>query len=105
MCHLAGPCWLSILNTAVCTCPFQTLKLSLPLNPYSPPLSNHKSVLYVSEFLSALQVHFSDFFLDSTYKGCHTIFLCLTYFTQLSQSLGPSLLPFVNGIMSGMIVF
>ena len=45
MCHLVGPCWLSILNIAVCTCPFQTPKLSLPFNPYSPPFSNCKSVL------------------------------------------------------------
>ena len=29
MCHIVGPSWLPILNTAVCTCPFQTLKLSL----------------------------------------------------------------------------
>ena len=29
MCHIVGPSWSPILNTAVCTCPFQTLKLSL----------------------------------------------------------------------------
>ena len=29
MCHIVGPSWSPILNTALCTCPFQTLKLSL----------------------------------------------------------------------------
>ena len=29
MCHWVGPCWLPILNIAVCTCPFQIPKLSL----------------------------------------------------------------------------
>ena len=30
MCYTASPCWLSILNTAVCTRPSQTRSLSLP---------------------------------------------------------------------------
>ena len=29
-CHTLGPCWLPILNIAVCTCQSQTLNLSLP---------------------------------------------------------------------------
>ena len=30
-CYTVGPCWLSIWNTAMCTCPSHTPKLSLPL--------------------------------------------------------------------------
>ena len=41
MCYTVGPCWLSILNIAECTCPSQTPELSLP--PILP-LSNHKFV-------------------------------------------------------------
>ena len=33
LCYTVGPCWLSILNTAVCTCQFQTPRLSLPPHP------------------------------------------------------------------------
>ena len=35
-----GPCWLSILSVAVCTCPSQTLVSSRIL-----PCSNHKFIL------------------------------------------------------------
>ena len=38
MCYIVGPCWLSILNTAVCTCPSQTPRLSLFL-PFFPVTS------------------------------------------------------------------
>ena len=43
--HTVGPCWLSILNIAVCTCQSQTPNLSLP--PHSPPVVtiSHKFVL------------------------------------------------------------
>ena len=30
LCFTTGPCWLSILNMAVCTCQFQTPSLSIP---------------------------------------------------------------------------
>ena len=30
LCYTVGPCWLSILNIAVCTCQSQTPSLSLP---------------------------------------------------------------------------
>ena len=30
MCYAEGPCWLSILNIVVCTCPSKTSQLSLP---------------------------------------------------------------------------
>ena len=33
MCCTVGPCWLSVLNIAVCTFPFQTAYLSLPPHP------------------------------------------------------------------------
>ena len=42
MCYIVGPCWLSILNRAVCTCLSQTPQLSLP---HVLPLCNHKFVL------------------------------------------------------------
>ena len=49
LCDTVGPCWLSILNAAVCTRPYQTPKLSL-----SPTLlGNHKFVL------QSLRVSFS----------------------------------------------
>ena len=31
LCYTVGPCWLSILNTAVCTCQSQTPNLSAPV--------------------------------------------------------------------------
>ena len=38
VCYTAGPCWLSILNTAECTCPSQTPKVFLPhiILPWKP---------------------------------------------------------------------
>ena len=42
MCYTVGPCWLSILNIAVCTFPSQTLLLSLPR---ILTCGNHKFVL------------------------------------------------------------
>ena len=47
MCYTVGPCWLSILNTAVCTCSSQTSSLSLP--PIFPP--GNKFVIYLLIFL------------------------------------------------------
>ena len=37
LCYTVGPCWLSILDIAVCTCRSQTPNLSLP--PLSPPVT------------------------------------------------------------------
>ena len=37
LCYTVSPCWLSILNTAMCSCKFQTPNLPLTL-----PLGNHK---------------------------------------------------------------
>ena len=42
LCYSVSPCWPSILNTAVCTCPSQPPQLSLP--PILHP-SNHKFIL------------------------------------------------------------
>ena len=42
LCYTVGPCWLSILNIAMCTCQSQTPNLSLP-SPFSP--GNHKFIL------------------------------------------------------------
>ena len=38
LCYTAGPCWLCILNTAVCRCPSQTPQLSLPSSNTFEPL-------------------------------------------------------------------
>ena len=136
MCYTIGPCWLSILNLAVCTWP-----LPLPNYPFPPAttslfskslsfflfcrpslvaptvknppamreiwvqsleqrMTTHSSILawripwtedpgglqsmgsqrvrhnsVTNTF--CLQVHLYPFFLDSAYKGCHTIFLLL----------------------------
>ena len=80
LCYTVGPCWLSILNIAVYTCLSQTPWLSLSPHPYPwQPWVNFLS-LWVCFCFVRLFVSFS---LDSTYKGCHTIFLLyLTYFTQ-----------------------
>ena len=42
LCYIVGPCWLSVLNIAVCTCQSQTPNLSLLL---TLPSSNQKFVL------------------------------------------------------------
>ena len=48
LCCPAGPCWFSMINTAVCPCPSQTTWLSLPL---SSSLGNHKVITeYWAEF-------------------------------------------------------
>ena len=51
MCYTVGPCWFSILNTAVCTCPSQSPQVS---SPPIRPLGNHKFVLKACESLSIL---------------------------------------------------
>ena len=48
VCCTVGPCWLPILNIAVCTCPSQTPSLSLP--PYISP-GDHKFTLKVRTLL------------------------------------------------------
>ena len=52
-------------------------------SPDSSP-GNHTFAKSVSLFLSCKWVHLYHFFLESTYKGCHMIFLlfCLTFFTE-----------------------
>ena len=37
LCHTAGPCWLSILNIAVCTCPSHVHVHEYPFPPPFPP--------------------------------------------------------------------
>ena len=49
LCYTAGPCWLSILNIAVCTCQFQTPSLSL--HPTLPPVTICSFSKSVSLFL------------------------------------------------------
>ena len=51
LCYTVGPCWLFILNIAVCICQSQT-----PNYPSSPPFppGNHKFVFYVCESVSVL---------------------------------------------------
>ena len=43
LCYTVGPCWLSILNIAVCTCQSQTANLSPPPNP-SPLVTIRRTV-------------------------------------------------------------
>ena len=50
--YTVGPCWLSILNTIVCTRQSQTPSLFLP--PF--PFGNHKLVFYVCEPVSVLWI-------------------------------------------------
>jgi len=81
LCYTVGPYWLPILNTAMCmyaSIPNSLTILSThhPLPPTLHPLprtisSFSKSVSLCSESY----VHSYHFFLDSTYKGCHIIFL------------------------------
>ena len=43
LCCTVGPCWLYILNIAVCTCPSHTLWLSLPPTLPHPPAPGNQS--------------------------------------------------------------
>ena len=52
LCYTVGPCWLSILNIAMCTCQSQTPNLSPPSSTI--PFGNHKFVFYVCESISVL---------------------------------------------------
>ena len=38
LCYTVGPCWISILNISVYTCPSQTLNLPLPTIPLQPSI-------------------------------------------------------------------
>ena len=69
-------------SVAVCPCPSQTPSLSLP--PSFPSATIRLFPKSVRLFLFCKQVHLYHFFLDSTCKGYHMLFLllCLTYFTQ-----------------------
>ena len=53
-------------------------------HPSRPPTTISSFSKSVSLFLFYKQFHLCHFFLDSMYKGCHTVFplLCLTDFTQ-----------------------
>ena len=69
MCSAVGSCWLSVSNIAVCS-------------------SKHQFILCFY-----LSVHLYQFFLDSTYKGCHRILLLLSdWLHSVWRSLGPSML-------------
>ena len=57
MCYAVGPCWLSILNIAVCTHPLQTPYLFPP----PVPSGNHKFILYVCESVSVSLVFVDKF--------------------------------------------
>ena len=91
LCYAVGPCWLSILNIAVCTRPSQSPYRSLPCTlPVTVSLFSKS----VSLSVSFKYVHLYHFCLDPRYKGCHVIFLllCLTYFTQYDSLVLPMLL-------------
>ena len=62
--------------------------MSIPISQFIPPPltpGSHKFVFYICDSISVLKISsFAPFFLDSTHKQYHMIFvfLCLTYFTQ-----------------------
>ena len=98
LCYTVGPYQLSILYIVVCICQSQSPNLSLC--PFLP--GNHKFVFYTCNSTSAVQItSFVCFFLDSTYKQYHMIFvfLCLTYIT-LSMTASRSNHVAANGINS-----
>ena len=61
LCFIVVPCWLFVLNIAVCTCQSQTLNLSIPLYPSFLVTINSPSKS-VSLFLFCKQVHLYHFF-------------------------------------------
>ena len=90
LCYTVGPCWLSILNIAMCTSIPNSLTVP---SPQPLPSGNQKFIL--CECVSVLKISsFVSFFLDSAYKWYHMIVdvLCRTYFTQVVwQFLGRTL--------------
>ena len=79
------PCWLSILNIAVCTSISNSLTVP---SPQPLPYGNQKFILCESVYVLKIS-SFVSFFLDSAYKWYHMIFdvLCWTYFTQVVWNL------------------
>ena len=77
----AGPCWFSILDIAVCTCPSRTPCLSPP--PFPPSSCNHKVVLLSLWVTFYFVRSFVSFLFSSTYKRCHTTFLFASRVTPL----------------------
>ena len=94
MCYIIGFHWLSTLNIAVCTW--------LPNVPNHPfPLATMSSFSKsVSLFLFCKYVLLYHFFLDSTYKGCHMIFLLLPLTLSVSMTLSGSVHVAANGLVS-----
>ena len=81
MCHTVVPCWLSILNIAVCTCSSQTPKL--PLSPYplaAISLSTKSTTAFKNSF--CLLIHF----------WLHWVFVALGGLSLVVASRGSSLL-------------
>ena len=52
LCYTVGPCWLSILNIALCV--HVSPKLAIYPFPHPSPPGSHKFVLYVCESVSVL---------------------------------------------------
>ena len=80
--YTTGPCWLSILNTVVCTGQFQTPNLSSNTNPF-PLVALCSFSKYAS--VSVLQISSFGFFFFFGFHVLATscgICLCLIYFTQ-----------------------
>ena len=95
-CYTVGPCWLFILNIAVCTCPSQTLY-------HFPPLFSlaaiHLFSKSASSFLFGKLNSFVSFLLRCHIKGCHTIFLLL-FLIYFTMTLFRSIYIAANGIIS-----
>ena len=90
LCYAVGQCCLSILNIVYIHLSYYAFKhsvyMSIPNSLSFPPSFTPATINSFSKSvkLLVLWVHLYHFFLDSTNKGCCTIFLllCLTYFTQ-----------------------
>ena len=76
LCYTVGPCSLLVLNIAGCACPLQ-------LPSYLCPLFHSSSLAILNSFSKSVSLFlFCRFiciiyFLISTYKGCHMLFLLL----------------------------
>ena len=94
LCYTIGPCWLYILNIAVCTCRSQTPNLSLPPPPF-PLVTISSFSKSVSLFLFCKLVHLYHFFKFRFLIKVISCDICLFFFGLSSLSmiiLGPSML-------------
>ena len=92
ICYTVGPCWYSSVYIH-------------PKHPNYPfllafPLGNHKFISKSVSFFLSCVGHIYYFFLYSTYKGYHMIFLLLCLTSSLSRTISRSIHGAANGIIS-----